>query len=482
MRASFFNSLHLKYYRDWGVFMSSNEAGTGKSTKEHAQWGSRFGYIMVAAGAAIGLGNIWRFPYLAYGGGGGVFIVIYIIMAALMGYPLIKAESAIGRFARANVAASFGAVKKKYRFVGWIAILCTTLIDMYYVIVGGWVLKYAVAYIIGEDFGSDTQVFFDGFTASSVEPLVYTAIVMIVVAVLLFFGITNLVEKVTKIMMPVLFILLVICGIWAVFSTPNAAEGLKYYIIPDFSKMSVKVFADAATQVLFSIGIGWGIFVTLGASLPKENNIKKDSVWIAVCDTVVALTAGFVIIPSAYGAGVDMASGPSLIFVVMTQIFSKLPGGRFIGIFFFIALLFAALSTLFTIIEIPNKWLEESTHMSHRKSTTITSLIIFAGGIIVSLGFGVLSNVQLPFLDVHGVAYYNIYNWLDTFTAYILLPLGCLLTCFYVAKVWGFKDFEKELTVNGRDGKFSQFQKVVYAVIVPALMLVVILNCFGFIN
>ena len=244
--------------------MSSNEAGTGKSTKEHAQWGSRFGYIMVAAGAAIGLGNIWRFPYLAYGGGGGVFIVIYIIMAALMGYPLIKAESAIGRFARANVAASFGAVKKKYRFVGWIAILCTTLIDMYYVIVGGWVLKYAVAYIIGEDFGSDTQVFFDGFTASSVEPLVYTAIVMIVVAVLLFFGITNLVEKVTKIMMPVLFILLVICGIWAVFSTPNAAEGLKYYIIPDFSKMSVKVFADAATQVLFSIGIGWGIFVTLG--------------------------------------------------------------------------------------------------------------------------------------------------------------------------------------------------------------------------
>ena len=327
--------------------MSSNETGTGKSTKEHAQWGSRFGYIMVAAGAAIGLGNIWRFPYLAYGGGGGVFIVIYIIMAALMGYPLIKAESAIGRFARANVAASFGAVKKKYRFVGWIAILCTTLIDMYYVIVGGWVLKYAVAYIIGEDFGSDTQVFFDGFTASSVQPLVYTAIVMIVVAVLLFFGITNLVEKVTKVMMPALFLLLVVCGIWAIFSTPNAVEGLKYYIVPDFSKMSVKVFADAATQVLFSIGIGWGIFVTLGASLPKENNIKKDSVWIAVCDTVVALTAGFVIIPSAYGAGVDMASGPSLIFVVMTQIFSKLPGGRFIGIFFFIALLFAALHIVY---------------------------------------------------------------------------------------------------------------------------------------
>ncbi len=462
--------------------MSSNEAGIEKSTNNQAQWGSRFGYIMVAAGAAIGLGNIWRFPYLAYGGGGGVFIVMYIIMAALMGYPLIKAESAIGRYARANVAASFGAVKKKYRFIGWIAILCTTLIDMYYVIVGGWVLKYAVAYIVGVSFGSDTQAYFDNFTSSAAEPLIYTAIVMVVVAVLLFFGITNLVEKITKIMMPVLFVLLVICGIWAIFSTPNAVEGLKYYIVPDFSKLSVKVFADAATQVLFSIGIGWGIFVTLGASLPKENVIKKDSVWIAVCDTVVALTAGFVIIPSAFGAGVDMSSGPSLIFVVMTQIFSKLPGGRFIGIFFFIALVFAALSTLFTIIEIPNKWLEETVHISHRKSTTITSLIIFAGGIIVSLGFGPLSGVQLPFVDLSGVSYYNIYSWLDTFTAYILLPLGCLLTCFYVAKIWGFKDFAKELTVDGRDGKFSSFQKFIYAIVVPVLMLVVILNCFGFIK
>lgn len=460
--------------------MGKNEKSTGNS--EQAQWGSRFGYIMVAAGAAIGLGNIWRFPYLAYSGGGGVFIVIYIIMAALMGYPLIKAESAIGRYARANVAASFGAVKKKYRFIGWIAILCTTLIDMYYVIVSGWVLKYAVAYIVGTDFGTDTQVYFDTFTSKPVEPLIFTGVAMIIAAVLLFFGITNLVEKVTKVMMPVLFLLLVGCGIWAIFSTPNAAEGLKYYIVPDFSKLSVKVVADAATQVLFSIGIGWGIFVTLGASLPKENVIKKDSVWIAVCDTLVALTAGFVIIPSAYGAGMDMASGPSLIFVVMTQIFSKLPGGQFIGIFFFIALLFAALSTLFTIFEIPIKWLEETVHISHRKSTIITSLIIFAGGILVSLGFGRLSWVKLPFADLHGVAYYNIYSWLDTVTAYILLPLGCLLTCFYVVKVWGFKGFEKELTADGRDGKLTAFNKATYIAIVPLLMLVVILNCFGFIQ
>lgn len=462
--------------------MSSNEGNTGKSTKEHAQWGSRFGYIMVAAGAAIGLGNIWRFPYLAYGGGGGIFILVYIILIILMGHPMVEMESAIGRYAKANVADSFGAVKKKWKFVGWIAILCTTLIDMYYIVVSGWVLKYAVAYLTGGNFGSDTQTYFDNFTSTTVEPIIYAAIIMFIVAFLLYFGITNLVEKVTKFIMPALFILLLICGIWATFSSPEAIEGLKYYLIPDFSKMSVKVFADAATQVLFSIGIGWGIFVTLGASLPESHNIKKDAILVSICDTSVALVAGFVIIPSAFGAGVDMTSGPSLIFVVMTQIFSQLPGGKIIGIFFFLAIIFAVLSTFFTILEIPVKWLEETLHISHRKSTVATSLFVLAGGIVVSLGFGVLSGVQLPWLDLNGVAYYNIYSWLDTFTGYVLLPLGCLLTCFYVSKIWGFKDYEKELTANGRDGKLSQIQKFICAVVTPVLMIIVILNCFGFIK
>ena len=458
--------------------MSSKET----TTTSNAQWGSRFGYIMVAAGAAIGLGNIWRFPYLAYGGGGGIFILVYIILILLMGHPMVEMESAIGRYAKANVAASFGAIKKRYRFIGWIAILCTTLIDMYYIVVSGWVLKYAMSYIAGVDFGANTQTYFNNFTSSTAEPLAFSAAILFITSFLLYFGITNLVEKVTKFIMPALFILLIICGIWAIFSSPGALDGLKYYIIPDFSKMSIKVFADAATQVLFSIGIGWGIFITLGASLPEKNNIKRDAMWVSICDTGVALLAGFVIIPSAFGAGMDMTSGPSLIFVVMTQIFSNLPGGRVIGIFFFMALIFAVLSTLFTVLEIPTKWLEETVHISHRKATVITALIIYAGGIIVSLGFGILSGIQLPFLDVNGVSYYNIYNWLDTFTAYILLPLGCLLTCFYIAVVWGFKGYEKELTANGRDGHLSKFQKFLCAVVVPVMMVVVILNCFGFIK
>lgn len=452
------------------------------SKKEHPQWKSRFGYIMVAAGAAIGLGNIWRFPYLAYAGGGGIFILLYLILAVIMGHPMVEMESAIGRYGRGNVAASFGAVNKKYSFIGIIAIVCTVLIDIYYVVVSGWVLKYTVAYVSGADFGVDTKKYFDGFVSSSVEPIVYTAIVVIITAFLLFFGITNLVEKVTKFIMPALFILLIICGVWAIFSTEGAVEGLKYYLLPDFSKLSVKVFADAATQILFSVGIGWGIFITLGASLPKENNIKKDAMWITLCDTSVALIAGFVIIPSAFGAGVDVASGPSLIFVVMTQIFDNLPGGRIIGLFFFIAIVFAVFSTLFTILEIPVKWVEESFKLKHKVATVVVSGLIFLASVFVSLGFGVLKDFKLPWVDANGLAAYNLYDWLDTATAYVLLPLGCILTCFYVVRVWGIDAYEKELSSDGKKVKLSAFHRTLARIVIPVLMIIVILNCFGFIR
>lgn len=452
------------------------------SKKEHPQWKSRFGYIMVAAGAAIGLGNIWRFPYLAYAGGGGIFILLYLILAVIMGHPMVEMESAIGRYGRGNVAASFGAVNKKYKFIGIIAIVCTVLIDIYYVVVSGWVLKYTVAYVSGADFGVDTKKYFDGFITSSVEPIVFTAIVVIITAFLLFFGITNLVEKVTKFIMPALFILLIICGIWAIFSTEGAVEGLKYYLLPDFSKLSVKVFADAATQILFSVGIGWGIFITLGASLPKENNIKKDAMWITLCDTSVALIAGFVIIPSAFGAGVDVASGPSLIFVVMTQIFDNLPGGRIIGLFFFIAIVFAVFSTLFTIFEIPVKWVEESFKLKHKVATVVVSGVIFLASVFVSLGFGVLKDFKLPWIDANGLAAYNLYDWLDTATAYVLLPLGCILTCFYVVRVWGIGAYEKELSADGTKVKLSGFHRILASIVIPVLMIIVILNCFGFIR
>lgn len=449
-----------------------------------ASFGSRFGYIMVAAGAAIGLGNIWKFPYLAYGGGGGAFVAVYIVLCILLGHTVVEMETAVGRRAKTNCIDAYGVVNKKWKFVGVVNVICTVLIDMYYIIVSGYVLKYAIDFLIGSSFGPDSATYYNTFISEPIQPLIYAGILMLITVVLLSFGITELVEKVTKVIMPLLFILLIGCGIWALFISPGAMDGLKYYLIPDFSKFTWKAFADACMQVMFSVGIGWAIFTTLGASVSDKNNLRKDSMWVTICDTGVALTAGFVIIPSVVGAGSTMTAGPSLIFLAMTDIFGKFPGGRFIGFFFFTALIFAVLSTYFTILEIPVKCVEEKAKISHRKATVITATLIFIGGVLCSLsqGSGLLSHIKMPWWSFgDGIIYYNIYDWADVLSGYVLLPLGCLLTTLYCVKVWGFKGYEEEL-MKGGGKKLSLYNKIVITVVVPILTLIVILNCFGFIK
>lgn len=455
---------------------------SNNTNQETRQWNSRFGYIMVAAGAAIGLGNIWKFPYLAYQGGGGIFLIVYIIIIALMAHPMVEMETAIGRHSASDTVTCFERISKKWGFVGWIANICTLMINMYYVVVGGWVLKYAFQYIVSGDFGSDKEAYFTDFTSSNVEPIIWALLLLVFVSVLLLFGITNIVEKLTKVMMPALFVFLIICGVWALFVTDGAIDGLKYYLLPDFSKFNFSVFAQAATQVLFSVGIGWGIFTTLGANIPKSNNLKSDAILVSICDTAAAILAGFVIIPSAFAGGVDVQKGPALVFLVMTDIFSKLPGGRIIGICFFLALAFAVVSSLFTFFEISIRTFEEKCKLGRKKATVLTAAIIGIGNIIVSLGFGALSWIQIPWLDVNGVVKYGLYDWLDCFTGYILLPLGCWLVCLFVAKVWGFKEYEKELTNNGKFGRVTLYDKILTIVVVPVFMVIVILNVFGFIQ
>lgn len=456
---------------------------SNQTNQETRQWGSRFGYLMVAAGAAIGLGNIWRFPYLAYQGGGGVFLVVYIIVVALIGHPMVQMETAIGRYTGKDAVSAFQRINKKWGFAGWMANICTLMINMYYVVVGGWVAKYAFQYLTGGDFGADKQAYFDSFTSSTVEPIVWAMILLLFVSVLLYFGITNIVEKISKVMLPLLFALLIICGIWAFFVNENAIEGVKYYLLPDFSKFSFTTFAQAATQVLFSVGIGWGLYVTLGANIPKQNNLKSDAVMVSVFDTAAAILAGFVIVPSAFSGGVDIESaGPSLVFNVMTDIFEKLPGGRIIGFCFFLAILFAVISSLFSFFEISVRTFEDNLHMGRLKASVTTAVIVGIGNIFASLGFGLLSGVKLPWIDAGGFKTLGIYDWLDTFTAYLLMPIGCILVCIFIAKVWGFKNYEKEVTNNGKFGHVSGYEKFLTVFVVPFFMIVILLTVFGFIK
>ena len=450
------------------------------NTKKKGEFGSRFGYIMVAAGAAIGLGNIWKFPYLAYRGGGGIFLLTYIVIIALMAHPMVEMETAIGRFGKGDTVTVFEKINPKWAFVGWIANLCTLMINMYYVVVGGWVLKYAVHFIVSGQFG-DTSVFYNNVISAPVEPIVWAFILLFGVMFMLLFGITEIVEKVSKVIMPALFVILLGCGIYACTVTPGAAEGLKYYLLPAPENFSFKVFADAATQVLFSVGIGWGLFTTLGASLPDSNNLKSDALMVSVMDTMAAILAGFVVIPTAYGAGIEMQAGPSLLFKVMTGIYGQLPGGRLIGSFFFIAVTFAVISSLFSFFEVNIKTAEIKLGMGRKKAIFFVGGLIFAGNILCSLGWGPLSNVTLPWPSFGGIAFYNFHDWFDCFSGYVLLPLGCLLTCLFVVKGWGWEGYTKEIHKHDPQNAkpLTKFDKTLITVVIPVFMVIVLLNVFG---
>ncbi len=465
--------------KEKGVFMSNEPKTSGE-----AQWGSRFGYLMVAAGASIGLGNIWKFPYLAYRGGGGVFLVVYIIVVLLLAKPVVEVETSIGRHCKTDAVTACEMVggKKIWGWVGHVGNLATILICAYYFVVGGWVCKYAWNFIVSGDFGSDPWVFFNDFVSDPVEPLCWALGLLLFILVFLVFGITNIVEKMSKVMLPALFVLLIICGIFACTSTEGAAEGLKYYLLPDFGNFSVKVAADAVTQCLFSVGIGWCLFITLGTNLPKKNNLRSDAIFVSFADTVAAVIAGFVIIPAAFGAGVDVQKGPSLIFGVMTDIFGQLPGGRVIGAFFFLALIFAVISSLFSFVEITARIFEIRYGWGRKKALIVYGIGMAVLNALVSLGFGPLSDFKIPWVYVGSVEYYGLYDWFDCFSGYVLLPLGCIITCLIIPLGWKWKNYEKELTNDGKFGRISKWDKFEICVIVPFLMLVVLLNVFGVIK
>lgn len=449
-----------------------------KKSGEH--FGSRFGYIMVAAGAAIGLGNIWKFPYVAYGDGGGTFLIVYIILAVMMGQPGVLIETAVGRHSRANAVDAYGNISKKWGIIGIVNIVCTTMIDFYYMIVSGYVVKYAIAYATGAHFGADKAAYYDAFISDPVEPLLYGFGVIVVTCVILGFGITDKVEKICKVILPALLCLLIICGVWALMISPGAVEGLKWYLVPDLSKLDTTTLADACMQVLFSVGIGWAIFITLGSSIPDSNNLRSDSTWVVICDSAIAILAGFVIIPSVVGSGATMDSGPSLVFLAMTSIFEQFPGGKIIGFFFFMSLVFAVFSTAFTILEIPMKVVREKCNTKQWTSVIVVGAIIFVGGIFASLsqGHGLLSGVQIPWADFTGVHYYNIYDWIDVFTSFILLPLGTLLTSYFVARVWGWDNLNKELTKGG-GRPVNTWDKFTICVCIPVCTIVAMLHAFS---
>ncbi|MEG1980902.1 MAG: sodium-dependent transporter [Clostridia bacterium] len=447
---------------------------------------SNFGFIMAAVGSAVGLGNLWAFPYKLGANGGFAFLLIYIIMIFLVGFILIIAELAIGRKTKLNPVGAFRALNKKFAFAGWFGIVAAFLILSFYSVLGGWSIKYFFTYIMdifGKGFGDlSGEAFFNNFISDPVQPLIFTAMFIGIIFFISIAGVEKGIEKSAKIMMPMLFFILVIVIIRSV-TLPNAMEGIKFIFKPDFSFLSNgkfgEVIAAALSQMFFSLSLGMGAMITYGSYLKKDANIEKNAILIPLFDTLIAVMAAIAIMPAVFSFNLDPAAGPGLLFVVLREVFASIPFGDIFGAAFFLLVIFAAVTSGVSLLEVVSSYFIDEKKFSRKKSASIVCSTCFALGIPVSLGFGLLKDVKLP--QLNGV-FVNILDFYDYVGEYVLMTLGAFILCIVVAYVIKPKTIVMEVEANGNVFKSKKYWCFMMKFITPLLVLLTFLTATGILN
>ena len=407
--------------------------------KKHHGFTGKIGFVLAAAGSAVGLGNLWRFPYLAAKYGGGIFILCYIILAATVGITLLMLEIAIGRKTGKGVLGAFAALNKKFKWLGFLCLAVPIIIVPYYCVIGGWVVKYIVAFFggaagVGGSPGSgDTGGYFTTFIADPWQPLIFFLIFAAATIFVVVFGVQKGIERISKVLMPLLAAISIFLMIY-VLCQDGALEGVAYLFTPDFSKFSYETLLAALGQLFYSLSLAMGIMITYGSYMKKEVSVSKSSLQIAICDSAFAIVAATIIIPSifAFSASPDAAqdalgtSGPSLMFVQLPAVFNNLPGGRWIGAVFFILVFFAALTSSISLVEAIVAVLREHLHLTRWVACVVVFGIVLVLGVLSSLGFGVLSGVKL---ELPSGSAYQILDIFDYLANSILMPVVAILTC-----------------------------------------------------
>lgn len=445
---------------------------------------------MAAAGSAVGLGNIWRFPYLAAKGGGGVFILCYLILALTFGFTLLTTEIAIGRKTRQSPLTAYKKLDSRWGGIGILACLVPTIILPYYCCIGGWVFKYLSIYIIGQGTAAAEDSYFTGYITSTAGPLFWMLLFFIATAFIVFSGVEKGIEKYSKILMPILVVLVVGISVFSLTLTHTDAagvtrtglEGLKVYLIPNFSGMTFKEFLivvmDAMGQLFFSISVAMGIMVAYGSYAKKDTNLMSSINQIEIFDTAIALLAGLMIIPAVYTfMGMEgMSAGPGLMFVSLPKIFQAMGGiGNIIGGIFFLIVAFAAVTSSVSIMEAIVSSLMDFFGYSRKKSSIIVSVYALVVSIIVCLGYNKLYfEVTLPNGTVG-----QILDIMDYISNNCLMPLVALLTCLLIGWVVKPKTVIDEVT----QGKYKFQRKGLYIIMIkfaaPILLIVLLLQSFG---
>lgn len=403
-----------------------------QTTDNRGQWGSKFGFIMAAAGSAVGLGNIWRFPYVTGENGGGAFVFVYILCVLIVGLPLLYNETALGRLTGKNTVGAFRdtGANKFWQWTGaFLALSVSFFVLSYYGVIAGW----TIGYIISEftDFIHD----FATFRSNALYVIPFFAVFMALTIYIVQAGVSGGIEKASKILMPILFLLMLLVIIRSI-TLPGAMEGVKYYLTPDFSKIDGGTILAALGQAFFSLSIGWGIMITYGSYLPKDNNIVTSGLWIASMDTMVALLGGLMIFPAVFAFGKDPAGGTTLVFQVLPEIFNSLPtGGNIIGALFFLLLCIAALTSSISMIEVPGSYLIDEKKWSRKKASWTIGILAFLVGIPSALSGGAsdfFTNISFNFFGTVKTGFLDI---MDTLFGSLFIVIVCLMTALYVGWV-----------------------------------------------
>lgn len=406
-----------------------------QETKKRGGFGGKIAAILAAAGSAIGLGNIWRFPYITSENGGGAFIIIYLGCILLLGLPLLIAEFAVGHNSKSNPIDAFSKIRKGWGWLGAAGLISVTLIMGYYFVISGWTLNYALASATNS-IGGDYGAFFTTFTTATWKPLIYTYIFIIANHFIIIGGVQGGIEKASKIMMPLLFVILIVLAIYSLW-LPEGREALGNVFTPDFSKVSGKTFLDAMGQAFFTLSIGMGAMLIYGSYFKKGTKLAGTAISVVSLDTIVALTAAIII----FSAGVENESGMQLAFVAMPKVFASMPAGNIWAMLFFLLLALAALSSTISMHEAVTSYFVEKRGMSRNKGAWVVTFIALVLATAASLSLGDWSEFK--------VAGMNFFSLLDNFTAIVMLPLLGILTSVFVGWVWKRDDMRAELTAEG---------------------------------
>lgn len=438
-------------------------------------FGGRISAVLVAAGSAVGLGNIWRFPYIAGENGGGAFLMIYLGCILLMGLPLMISEFSIGASTRKNAVGAFRRLDKRWTGVGYLGVLSSTLILGFYLVVAGWTAEYTVHSLINDPqlYASsfeEHQAAFNAFIIHPWKPLFYAALFSLATHLIVVLGVQKGIERASKWMMPLLFVFLFILAGHSILM-PNGMEGVKFLLKPDFSKVTTDSFLVAVGQAFFSLSIGLGTMITYGSYFKPKTRVHDTALQVTLLDTFVAFMAALMIFPAVFSAGIEPTAGPSLVFITLPTIFGSMPFSAFWSTLFFILLVLAALTSTISMHESATAYLHEEWKLSRRAAAWTTTLVTMLIGLFSSLSLGAWEWLKVCDL--------SLFDALDYVTANIMLPAGGLLTCIFTGWFFDRKKMQEQLYPEGEPTFFFTILRFLIRYFCPVVVLMIFLDSMG---